>query len=249
VKGRVDADLLARSITYAVERMRIETALRDLSGDLVRLQDEERRRIAREIHDTTAQSLAALSMNLNALQTRAPALDEEARGLLVASLECVTRCSRELRTATYLLHPPLLEELGLPGAVRDYADGFAARSGIRVDLELPADMARLPKEFELALFRVMQESLANALRHSGSRTASIRFVRAANELALEVCDSGRGIPPHVLHTGDGQRESLPGVGIAGMRERVRQLGGRFEIVSGSEGTTVRAILPVAAAVP
>jgi len=242
VKDELTEVLLIRSIKYAIERMRIERALSELSGRLLRLQDEERRRIARELHDATAQSLAALSMNLAALKAKAPDLNDEARRLLSDSLECLSQCSADLRTATYLLHPPLLDELGLAGAVRDYADGFAKRSGIRVDLELPHHLKRLPRDVELALFRIMQESLSNVHKHSESPSASIRFELRDKEIAMEIADSGHGLmqPPG----GQPDERAATGVGIAGMRERARQLGGQLDIVSSSSGTTAKAVLPL-----
>jgi len=242
VKNQVNEILLVRSIRYAVERARIERALHRLSARLLQLQDEERRLIARELHDTTAQTLAALSMNLSLLNQRASQMDPETRNLLSQSVTFADKCSAELRTMSYLLHPPLLDELGLTGAVREYADGFAERSGIRVDLELPPNLRRLPKETETALFRVMQESLTNIHRHSGSRTASIMFTQENSEIRLDVKDAGGGIPRKRLTETPGVESGL-GVGIVGMRERLRQLGGRLEIRSSPEGTTVTAVLP------
>jgi signal transduction histidine kinase len=148
----------------------------------------------------------------------------------------------------YLLHPPLLDELGLTGAVREYADGFAERSGLRVDLEISPDLGRLPKEHEVALFRTLQECLTNIQRHSGSATASIRLLRDAQRVSLEVADVGRGIEPQQMLGAEGVVLSA-GVGIPGMRERMKQLGGRLDIESNQGGTVVRAVLPVAGATP
>jgi len=240
LKERIDRHLLVRAIRYAVERARADNALRVLSARLMDLQDAERRRIARDLHDSTGQTLAALSMNLSLLARRASTLDPDAKGILSECAVLARRCSDELRTMAYLLHPPLLDELGLVGAVRDYCDGFAERSGIRVDLAVPPDLGRLPKEAETALFRIMQESLTNVHRHSGSRTASIRIVRQPTEFRLEVQDTGTGVRPESLQAATG---GAAGVGIAGMRERVGQLGGRLEIKSGPGGTTVIAVLP------
>ena len=241
VKDHVDSASLVRAIRYAVERARVQRELHDLSSRLLRVQDEERRRIAQELHDTTAQQLAALSMNLSLLNAQAEELQPPARKLLHESIAGAEECARQLRTVSYLLHPPLLEEIGLEGVVRDYADGFATRSGIRVDLEIPQRVGRLAPAAERALFRILQESLTNIHRHSGSRTASIRLVRLPAEVQLQVADSGRGMPPAALRGGEG---AGLGVGIAGMRERVRQLGGRLEIASGDKGTCVTAVLPV-----
>lgn len=224
------------------ERKRAEEALRDLTGRLLRSQDEERRRIARELHDTTAQQMAALCLGLSSLETQLKSLKPKVRKQIADSAALANQCLAEIRTMSYLLHPPLLEELGLDGAIRDYADGFAQRSGIHVDIQLPPEPCRLSPEDELALFRVVQECLGNIHRHSGSRTAFIRLNQTADEICLEIRDAGRGSRPF---TGDGG-ENPPiqlGVGISGMRERLRQLGGRLELASNIHGTTVRAVLP------
>ena len=241
VKDQVDKTLLARSIRYALERARAERMLHDLSARLLDLQDEERRRIARELHDTTAQTLSALCMTLS-LADRRGADAASTQSLLVESQALADQALKEVRTLSYLLHPPLLDELGLSGAVRDYADGFAERSGVRVDLELPSNLGRLPKDVETALFRVMQECLTNIHRHSGSRTASIRLSRTPSGVHLEVRDTGRGMPEG-WEAEPGSSLHRLGVGIAGMRERVRQLGGRLDIRSSAIGTIITAIVP------
>jgi PAS domain S-box-containing protein len=226
------------------ERVRAEEALHQLTGQLLRLQDEERRRLARELHDATAQKLAGLLLGLKSLTVQASSLDARAQESLAECQALAKQCADELRTFSYLLHPPLLEELGLAGAVRDYADGFAQRSGLRVDLEVSPSLERLPREKELAIFRVLQESLANVHRHSGSKTVSIRLTQLRGEIRLEVQDAGRGLE---LKTDPASGEKAPsklGVGVAGMRERLRQLGGRLEFESGHPGTTVRASLPL-----
>ena len=212
--------------------------MRELSGWLLRVQDEERRRIARELHDATAQNLAALAMNLSGLRQSIPEEDKRAARQLAECKRLVERSVQEIRTVSYLLHPPLLDEFGLAWAVSDYAEGFAKRSHVRVDLDVPEDFERLPHPVELALFRVLQEALRNVHRHSGSPTASVRLARQGNSVILEVRDGGRGLDPAVL------RGSTLGVGIAGMRERLRQLGGRVEMESGLPGTCLRAILPL-----
>lgn len=242
VKDQANSGLLVRSIHYAVERVRTGRALHALSGRLLQLQDEERRRIARALHDTTAQNLAALGMNMSLLRRMAPEMPPVARALLEESAGFLDQCSAELRTVSYLLHPPLLDELGLAGAVRDYADGFAERSGIRVDLELPPALDRLAKDVETALFRVMQECLSNVHRHSGSPSASIRIELRDPEIVLSVEDRGRGIAAGVLSNAERGASGL-GVGIAGMRERLRQLGGRLSVQSSDAGTLVTAALP------
>jgi PAS domain S-box-containing protein len=224
----------------ATERMQMEEALRQLSGRLLQVQDEERRRLARVLHDTAAQDLAGLAMNLNLVERSAGALDPTAREALSESISMAEQCSREVRTLSYLLHPPMLDELGLASAVRWYAEGFAQRSGIHVDVDVSPKLGRLPYEVELMLFRIVQESLTNIHRHSGSLTAKIGIVRNPTEIILEVKDQGRGLLQGALPEVSGSVEAL-GVGIAGMRERMRQLGGHLDIDSGSQGTTVRAI--------
>ncbi len=231
---------IARDVT---ERKQAESSLRRLSARLLRLQDEERRRIARELHDTVAQQLAALAMYLSVLRQEQHVLSEAARQALAEALTLVEQCSRETRTFSYLLHPPLLDEAGLVSAIRWYVDGFSRRSGIPVWLDLPAQLERLPREVETALFRIVQESLTNVHRHSGSPRAEIALRRSSDEIRLEVRDVGRGISPEILDR-LGAGAGMLGVGIAGMRERMKQLGGRLEIESGGTGTVVRAILTV-----
>ena len=230
---------VSRDIT---ERKRAEAEVVKLSGKLLRAQDEERRRLARELHDSTAQTLSALAMNL-AIVSRTSALDAEGRALLAECEAQVKRGTTELRTFAYLLHPPMLEALGLARAAQDYTEGFAKRSGIAVTLDLPDHTDRLPHETELTLFRVLQESLGNLHRHSGSSTAHIRITHDAESVTLEVRDAGRGLD-------DAQRAAVTGgvgvgVGFAGMRERLRLLGGRLEIEAGLPGLIVRATLPLA----
>jgi PAS domain S-box-containing protein len=234
--------LIQCNIRDITGRKQSEEALRNLSGRLLQVQDEERRRIARELHTTTAQQLASLAMN-NSLVKNLPADRHEQRTKLLAeSGSLIEKVSQEIRTLSYLLHPPLLDETGLGGALRDYADGLAKRSGLGVRLDIPEDWARLSQEHELALFRVAQESLGNVNRHSGSATATIRLSREAGEVWLEVLDAGCGILPEQLQRASAGATGL-GVGITSMRERMHQLGGRLEISSGAQGTAVRACLP------
>ncbi len=216
-----------------------ELALHQLSARLLELQDEERRRIARELHDTTAQSIFALTMNLTRLQALVGSGETNAQGIISDSLYVAEQSAKELRTLSYLLHPPLLDDVGLVSAISWYARGFSERSGIRVDLDLPADIERLPRMVELALFRILQEALTNVHRHSGSAVAVIRLVVDAERIMLEVCDQGRGFS-HV----PGESPEKLGVGLMGMRERIHQLGGQFEIISGRYGTTVRVAQPL-----
>jgi PAS domain S-box-containing protein len=233
---------LLAMVQDVTERLQSEAALRELSGRLLAAQDEERRRIARELHDTTAQQLAALSLNLSAISRLLTNPPPKVERILADSLNLVGTAAQEVRTTAYLLHPPLLEAAGLVGAVRDYASGFAKRSGIRVELELD-NLERLPKEAELALFRVVQEGLANIHRHSGSASATIRLAREGGCVKLQLIDSGHGIPTQTYAALWGKPGAV-GVGIAGMRERMHQLKGRLEIESGANGTTVSATLPV-----
>jgi PAS domain S-box-containing protein len=219
------------------EKKKAERRLHQLSGRLLRLQDEERRRLARELHDSTAQSLAALAVNLSLLNQHHKSLSAEKRAHLLADgLQLAESIGSDLRTHAYLLHPPLLDERGLPAALRWLAEGFAARSGIAVDLKLAPDMERLPEQVELTIFRVVQESLSNIHRHSRSAAAWLRLMQAGGWVEIEVRDAGRGLPREA-------GECL-GVGIAGMRERVAQLGGTLLIESKPTGTTVLARIPI-----
>ncbi len=225
------------------ERKRALQALHKLSGRLLRLQDEERRRIARELHDTTTQDLAALSMNLSLLQPGLPKGDPRWEQLLADCARLAAKSTQEIRTLSYLLHPPMLEVLGLPGAVRELVEGFARRSGIKTEFDAPKDFGRLPADVETALFRVVQESLGNIHRHSGSPTARIQLRRHNGQLTVEIADTGGGIPPEKL-AGLANGTSALGVGIAGMRERLHQLGGKLDVASGSAGTRVKAVVPL-----
>jgi signal transduction histidine kinase len=217
--------------------------LRTLTGRLMRAQDDERRRIAQLLHETTAQNLAGLKMHLARLNRTAGQVSDADRDTLAESVSLVDQSISEIRTLSYLLYPPFLDEMGLLSALRWYAAGFADRSGIAVDLELPESFERLPLDTETALFRIVQESLINIHRHAGSETARIRLQRDAEMLVLEIEDRGHGIPQaslaHIM-----RREGLAGVGIAGMSERIEQRGGRLEITSSDRGTTVRVLLPL-----
>jgi two-component system, NarL family, sensor kinase len=217
--------------------------MRALTGRLMRAQDDERRRIAQMLHETTAQNLAAQKMLLARLNRTSDRLNDDERSALVESMSLAEQSMTEIRTLSYLLHPPFLDEAGLLSALRWYAAGFAERSGIDVDLDLPESFGRLARDTETALFRIVQESLINIHRHAGSRTAHIRLQRDAETLVLEIDDRGHGLPnasfEHIMSGG-----GIVGVGIAGMSERMEQLGGSLEIASGDQGTTVRARLPL-----
>jgi PAS domain S-box-containing protein len=238
-QGRVRA--LEGLVTDITARKHAEAALRELSGRLLAAQDAERRRIARELHDTTAQTLAALCMNLTMLETQIPGAPERAGQLLADALALGARAAQEVRTMSYLLHPPILEHAGLAGAIKEYAAGFSRRSGIQVQVNIGDGVGRFPPEVELALLRLVQESLGNVHRHSGSPTAAIGLRLLDGTVVLDVADAGKGFR---LPEGAAEGEEHIGVGIAGMRERLRHLGGRLEIESSQRGTTVRATLPL-----
>jgi PAS domain S-box-containing protein len=223
------------------DRQRAEKSLRELTGRLLRTQDEERRHMARELHDHAGQTLAALAMNLSGLQRAAKGKDPKILNLAAESQQLSEDLSTEIRTLSYLLHPPLLDEAGLTSAVRWYVDGFSQRSKIKVDVEIPADLGRLPRELELVIFRVVQESLTNVHRHSGSGTANIRLSQTESAVKFEISDRGKGI------SAEKQQEMTAvkaGVGVRGMEERVRQFDGTLEIVSDQSGTKVVGMLPV-----
>jgi PAS domain S-box-containing protein len=224
------------------EHKRAEETLRQLSSQLLHAQDDERRRIARELHDSTGQYLAALSMNLSWMDQSVEASEPKVRMVVGESIELVKRCLAEIRNFSYLLHPPVLDEYGLSAALQWYVQGFSKRSGIQVDLDVGGGLPRLARQAETALFRVVQECLTNVHRHSGSSQARIRLNRDLGCLTLEVSDQGHGIPSGTA--GQARGEGMSGVGIAGIKERMRELGGRLEIESDSQGTTVRASLPL-----
>jgi PAS domain S-box-containing protein len=221
-----------------------DEAIQSLPARLLKAQDEERRRIARELHDSTAQELAVVAMNLGRLEEWMEGRDAWAENLLADSLAVLAQGNRDLRTLAHLLHPPMLEELGLAGALRHYVEGFSQRSGIRVELECGSDLERCSDGIETALFRVVQESLANVHRHSNSNCAFLKLTRVGGNLELTVTDRGRGLPPGLL-TGTAD-EARIGVGISGMRQRMRQLHGQLDLRSDSEGTIVHAVLPFVA---
>jgi PAS domain S-box-containing protein len=231
--GKVTRDL--------TERKRAEEQMRELSGRLLKLQDEERGRLGRELHDTVGQYLSAGKMSLDALASTGKLEGQQSKNL-TGSIQMIDRCIREVRTLSYLLYPPMLEETGLSSAIRWHLEGFSKRSGVQTTYDIADDERRLPRDIELALFRIFQESLTNVHRHSESKTAHIRFAIERGEALVEVKDQGKGIPSESLELNADALATL-GVGIRGMRERVRQLGGRLEIFSTPEGTTVRASIP------
>jgi PAS domain S-box-containing protein len=233
---------LLGSVTDITELKRAEQELQKLSARLLSIQDEERRRIARELHDVTGQNLAAIGFNLAALE-QSGALPANVRNILA---ECQMLCQesqKEIRTLSYVLHPPMLDEFGLVGALDWYIEGFVKRTGIDVTLDVKQEIDRLPPEMETDLFRVVQEGLTNIMRHSGSDTAVVRLEKREAQLILQIEDNGCGMPSKAgleersLNTGFG-------VGIPGIRQRVRQHGGSLEVHSAGQGTTLRAFVPI-----
>ena len=222
-------------------RRNAEEALRKLSGRLLGIQDQERRRIARELHDSLGQYLAGLKIALEMLTNSTS--PEKNDSLLTECSDILEKAIVETRTLSHLLHPPLLDEAGFASAASWFVTGFSQRSGIPVSLELPEDLPRLSEAVEIALFRVLQESLTNVHRHSQARSAEIKVEADAEAISLEVFDHGRGMPEHVLQQLRGEGTKL-GVGLAGMRERIHELGGTFDVTSDGNGTTVRVSVPL-----
>jgi PAS domain S-box-containing protein len=222
-----------------------EEALRQLSARLLQLQDEERRHIARDLHDITGQKLAVQAMALAQVLNRKPTnLDAESRRILAECSALNKQVGEEIRTLSYLLHPPLLDELGLSSAVKWYVEGYERRTGIRVKLDMAADLVRLAPDVEVTLFRVIQESLTNVHRYAGSTEAYLRLKVTSNKIELQIGDFGRGMHPDMINAKTGKMVRL-GVGIQGMNERIRQLSGKLEITSRpNQGTVVTATLPV-----
>ncbi|MDP9147817.1 MAG: sensor histidine kinase [Acidobacteriota bacterium] len=235
---RVNSDL-RREVS---DRLTAENALRQLSQNVVRLQDEERRKIARELHDSAGQYLSAVTLTLGQLARRLSAADDRNKELVQEALAIVGDCIREVRTMSYLLHPPVLDDFGLGSALRWYVEGFSQRSGIIVSLELEEGFPRFNPELETTLFRIVQEGLTNVHRHSGSKRACVELRICEQNISTTITDTGHGMPQEVLrNAGKGQG----GVGLMGMYERVKKLGGTIQIDSGSLGTTIKALLPFA----
>jgi signal transduction histidine kinase len=224
-------------------RERAEEAVQRLSGRLLQLQDVERRKIARELHDSFGQTFAALKMNLDQVAMDEHPESERSRALLAEALQLLERCMTEARTLSHLLHPPLLDELGFVSAARTYIEGYSERCHVQVKLDLPADLERMPDEIELTLFRALQESLTNIHRHSGSATVDIRLERATDSVNLAVRDYGKGISPDLAKS-FANRTGGVGVGLAGMRERVGQLKGQLNIRAMRPGTLLTVSLPL-----
>lgn len=232
------------------EHRRAEEQLNRLSAQLLRTQDNERQRIARELHDSTVQTISAVKLNLGRLRRRLGS-DGASGGkyadVLDEGEELMDQAATELRTISYLLHPPMLDDIGLASAISWYVEGFARRSGLHIQLEAPTDLGRLPAQVETSLYRIVQEALSNVHRHSGSKSARIRLNKRGNAVWLRIQDRGKGMPAAIAHNGarveDNGTAEL-GVGIAGMRQRLRQLGGRLEIRTTSHGTTITAVVPL-----
>jgi len=217
--------------------------LQKLTHRLLRVQDEEKRKLARNLHDSTGQTLAALKISASLLQASCQQLPE-ARAIVSEVVQLADQAIEEIRTMSYLLHPPLLDEVGFACAAEWYIEGFAKRSGINVRADIKSPRTRLPRDVEIALFRVLQESLTNIHRHSGAADASIHFLHEGDAVILEIRDFGKGITEERLRLIHGVSAET-GVGLAGMRERLHELNGRLEIESNARGTSMRATVPLA----
>ena len=241
--------ILAKHLQRRMSRAQLESlllqrtmAFQNLSQRLLRVQDEERRRVARDLHDATGQTLAALRMAVASLECTLQGNQSTAEVISdIAAL--ADKALKEIRTVSYLLHPPLLDEVGFTAAAQWYVEGFAERSGIKATLDFAKGPKRLPIEIETALFRVLQESLTNVHRHSGSSEVRVCFQHQADAVRLEIADCGCGIPAQVLKCVS-EGSTGTGVGLAGMRERLDELSGALEINSSGSGTTLRAIVPL-----
>jgi PAS domain S-box-containing protein len=223
------------------EVLRQSELLREFSRRLMHMQDEERRRMARELHDSAGQTLTILGMNLARLVQKAARSSPDIASEAENTQELVQQLHREIRTTSYLLHPPLLDESGLASALSWYIQGVSERSGIDIALNIPEDFGRLPRDMELVVFRLVQECLTNIHRHSGSKSATIKAKRDAEQVIVEVRDQGKGITPERLAEIQSQNS---GVGIRGMRERLRQFRGEMSIHSNGSGTTILVTIPI-----
>ena len=223
-----------------VKRTRAEEELRNLSGRLLQMQDNERRRLARELHDSTGQVLAAIKMNLSLAGGQLADTGANIPGWLQQSVQLTDQAISEIRTMSYLLHPPMLDEAGLLHALQWYANGFIQRSNVQIELHLPSKVARLAPEVELAVFRIVQECLTNIHRHSRSQKADISLTTDANELVVAIRDYGTGI----VGAAESRVNTTFGVGFLGMTERVKQLGGSLSVIAANPGTCVQACLPL-----
>jgi signal transduction histidine kinase/ActR/RegA family two-component response regulator len=240
--------IVISEMTSAIETKltlkKYEASMQSLSARILQLQDQERRRIARELHDTSGQDLAVLLMSLSQLNRKLEqaGVPEGTRQTLADAMDLARNVEDQIRTLSYLLHPPLLDELGIGAALRWYAEGFKKRTGIEVEILSPQNALRLAPEHEMALFRVVQECLSNILRHSESNRARIRLLFPKGLAEVSVRDYGKGISSSKL--AEAAKGRSLGVGIAGMRERLEQIGGKIEIRSGQGGTLVVACVPI-----
>ncbi|MBS1852900.1 MAG: response regulator [Acidobacteria bacterium] len=240
----LEAQVQARSQELemrSAELLRQSMQLRDLSWRLLKSQDDERRHIARELHDSAGQTLTVLGMNVEQVLANVPPGDPGLSARLESIREMVQQLHREIRTTSYLLHPPLLDECGLPSAISFYVEGLAARSELKIELDIAQDVGRLPRDMELAVFRLVQECLTNIHRHSGSKTALIAMRREGHPIQLDIRDRGHGMSPQRLAEIQSGRS---GVGIGGMRERLRQFEGTLNITSDASGTVISAVVPI-----
>jgi signal transduction histidine kinase len=235
-------ELLRAKVRVFAELHRKRQQLEMLNARMTAVQDEERRRIARELHDSVGQLLAAINMNSSFVQAECHRLSPDAAKRVSENVALVDEASRQIRTISYLLHPPLLDEIGLASALHWYVEGFSERSKIDAKVDIPRQFAGLSKEMELSIFRVVQECLTNIHRHAGSPTAGIRIVQDEACLRVEIEDAGKGIPSEKESAFEASGHA--GVGLRGMRERLRQLGGTLQVQSNGHGTRVTAILPV-----
>ena len=237
---------LIQTIMIGITRQRKAAAqLRRISEHLVTLQEVERRHIARELHDATAQVLVALKMNLGVIRRSGAHLGRKASRALADCFALTQECAQEIRTFSHMLHPPLLEKFGLWDALRSYLDDFKETSGLRLQLAIAGDLEqrRLPILHETALFRVAQAALMNVHLHSRSKDAAIELFQNRNQIVLQVKDNGHGLPTRVLRAVETENVDALGLGLAGMRERVKQLGGKFKVETSKRGTTITAALP------
>jgi signal transduction histidine kinase len=241
-------DALRKEIEEKTETERklheLERSLRQLSLRLLQTQDEERRRIGRDLHDSVGQYLVGLKMKLDSLKSSANRSERKDASQLAECSQLIDEAIKEVRTISYVLYPPMLEELGLKSAIPWYLEGFTKRSGIKTTFEVSPDFDRIPIDLELALFRVLQESLTNVHRHSGSSTARARLLIRNRAVILEVSDEGKGTQSKNWKDRAQDWMGAFGVGLRGMRERMRQLGGNLELSSTQAGTTVTATLPI-----
>ena len=241
---KLDTELIERAVhlaAIAIECYRNEQELREFSKRLSQSQDDERRRIARELHDSTGQKLSVLAMNLALVKNQINSSEIQFHKMLSDCSALTTDISEEVRTLSYMMHPPLLDECGLETAIQMYLRGINRRVGLEIQVDIPRRLERLDEEAELAIFRIVQASLTNIHLHSGSAKATVKIEHVSEGLAVTISDQGRGIPSGVLDRSPLGRGT--GVGIAGMKERVKYIGGRLEIESSEYGTRVRAIIP------